>query len=241
MEIVRIPEVDSTNNWIAAHETELPSPCLVMAHTQYHGRGQRGNSWESQPGKNFTGSLLFHPQNYEATSQFLLSEAIALSVIDTLQDYGIRAKVKWPNDIYVGDKKICGILTENIILGKHINRTISGIGINVNQEIFISDAPNPVSMKNILGKEFDLDQFSCNFANHIEKNLQKVNDRDTLHSRFMNVLWRFDGNFHPFIDRKNGEHISGKIKEVALDGFLTLEIRGKEARQYAFKEIEFVI
>lgn len=241
MEIICLPEVDSTNNWIAAHENEIPSPCLVRAHTQSRGRGQRGNSWESEPGKNFTGSILFHPKDFEAVSQFILSEAFALAVIDTLHDYGIDAKVKWPNDIYVGNRKICGILTEHVILGRLIKRTISGIGINVNQKFFISDAPNPVSIINILGKELDLDQFSCNFASHIENNFDMLETPEHLHSQFMNKLWRFDGKFYPFIDRRNGEHISGKIKDVAPDGILSVETSEGEIRKYAFKEIEFII
>lgn len=256
MEIIFLDIVDSTNNWLISHEEELSAPVMVRCKTQSAGRGQRGNSWESESGKNFTGSILFHPVNFHATSQFFISEAIALAVVKTLKSYGIDSKVKWPNDIYVGDKKICGILTEHVILGNNISRTISGIGINVNQEIFLSDAPNPVSMKILTGKDYDLNEFSDRFSNILEDSLKFVLDKniahnssetpqdskESIHKNFLDLLWRFDDTYYPFIDKKNNnEKIYARIVTVAPDGMLTLELKNGDIRKYAFKEVEFIV
>ncbi|MCH5232081.1 MAG: biotin--[acetyl-CoA-carboxylase] ligase [Muribaculaceae bacterium] len=242
METIYLEETDSTNNWIAGHENKLPSQAMVWCRRQYAGRGQRGNSWESEPGKNFTGSLLLHPENFPATKQFHLSEAVAMAIIDTLDAYGIQATVKWPNDIYVGDQKICGILFEHVVTGKNITRSIVGIGLNVNQERFISDAPNPVSMKMITGNEFDLKEVAERLAFYLASHTNRLFDEtESFHSRYMSLLWRNDGNYYPFRDKKTGIAIRGKIIEVAPDGIISIVTEKGDVNRYAFKEIEFLI
>ena len=248
-----IESTGSTNNWVAENEGTLPSPCIVRCHTQLAGRGQRGNSWESAPGLNFTGSLLLHPKSMHASRQFMLSEAVALAIVDTLADYGLEGKVKWPNDIYIGNKKICGILVEHVITGHEISRTIAGIGLNINQEKFFSDAPNPTSMKMETRISYKVDEVTSRLAVNLEKRLQCIagailpEDMDTsgcsdaLHTEFMATLWRNDGEFHPFMDKKSGEGMMAKIADVGKDGILCLITSGGEKRNYAFKEIEFII
>ena len=240
MKILSLAVADSTNNWVASHEKELPATCFVKCHTQTHGRGQRGNSWESAPGKNITGSLLIHPQDFPASAQFLISEAVALGVSELLSIYGIHAKVKWPNDIYVGDNKIAGILFEHVIYDRNIHRTISGIGLNVNQTIFNSDAPNPVSMKQITGKEYDLEEVAQTLTDCIERNIEIISSGLNLHSEYMDNLWRNDGRFHPFHEKKTARRFLGRILSVAHDGILTLEDTEGNTLPYAFKEIEFL-
>lgn len=249
METVFIEETDSTNNWIAQNEKNLTAPVVVRCHTQRAGRGQRGNSWESEPGKNFTGSVLLKPESFPASRQFLLSEAVALAVKDTLEEYGIKAKVKWPNDIYVGNKKICGILVEHVVTGCNITRTIAGIGVNVNQECFYSDAPNPTSMVIETGRIYNLEEVSEKLGENIGRRVGipdtladgiSVNP-ESLHSEFTASLWRNDGQFHPFIDKKRGETILARIENVGFDGMLTVTTDSGEKREFAFKEIEFVI
>lgn len=240
MEIICLDTVNSTNTWVSEHEKELPSTVMVRCITQTAGRGQRGNSWEAEPGKNFTGSVLIHPIDFPAISQFQLSEAIALAITEALADYEIEAKIKWPNDIYVGDKKICGILVENVITGTKISRSIAGFGLNVNQELFVSNAPNPVSMKQLTSKDYDVDSISEKLAQKIEARLKDIEESDNLHEKFIDKLWRKDGTFYPFNDRKSGEKIKAKILEVGKDGILTLETLEGENRKYAFKEVEFL-
>lgn len=247
MRIIELQSADSTNSWLAAHSKELEPPCLVYAIEQTAGRGQRGNSWESEPGKNLTASVMMVPEGVEASRQFVISEAIALAVVDFLADCGVVAKVKWPNDIYVGDKKICGILIEHSLLGTAITRTIAGIGININQREFQSDAPNPVSLQQLTGKERDIAEMACLLADKIEARMHAVRrealsgDYGAIHAEFLRRLWRGDREYYPFRDAKRGEIISALIVDIAPDGILTLQTPEGELRRFAFKEIEFML
>lgn len=120
----------STNSALAAVAASRRHGYTIMARTQTAGRGQRGNTWEAEPGANITMSVLLRPQGLEARDQFALSEAVSLGITDTLARHGIDARIKWPNDIYVGDMKICGILIENSLAGSLVERSIAGIGLN---------------------------------------------------------------------------------------------------------------
>ena len=132
---------------------------MVVARRQTAGRGQRGNSWESEDYKNLTFSMAVYPGWLPPAAQFSLSESVALAVVALLAQHGIKATVKWPNDIYVGNDKICGILIDHSLTGNTISRTVVSAGINVNQLRFLSDAPNPVSMLALMPEglpEFDI-------------------------------------------------------------------------------------
>ena len=241
MEIIRLETTESTNFWLAERADSLEAPCLVYALRQTAGRGQRGNSWEAEPGMNLTASALLRPEGIEAASQFSVSEAVALAVADVLGMHGIEARVKWPNDIYVGDRKICGILIENSIYGRTIGRSVAGIGINVNQTRFVGDAPNPVSMAMLNGETYSLEDMAGNLAAALESRLAMLGDRERLHEEFMERLWRGDGIAYPFADRRAGERIKASIEAVDPDGMLTLCLDGGETLRYAFKEVEFLL
>jgi len=246
MRIIEIPETDSTNSWIAANVGIDEAPCLVYALRQTAGRGQRGNSWESEPGRNLTASAMFVPENIRPAEQFAISEAVALAVVDFLRGFMVEARVKWPNDIYVGDCKICGILIEHSIMGADITRTVAGIGININQKKFLSDAPNPVSLSLITGDEYPIAQMAETLARCLEDRLLTAcsadeADRVSLHGEFMEKLWRGGPGYYPFFDRKRGEEISARVLSVAPDGILTLETADCDIRTYAFKEVEFLL
>ncbi|MDE6768514.1 MAG: biotin--[acetyl-CoA-carboxylase] ligase [Muribaculaceae bacterium] len=241
MRIFELEETASTNTWVTANRDSLPMPSLVFARRQTAGRGQRGNSWESEPDKNLCCSIFLRPEGVEPRSQFTVSEAVALAVVDLLAHYGVEAKVKWPNDIYVGDRKICGILIENAITPREILHTIAGIGVNLNQERFISDAPNPVSLTQLTGREYDIPEAAALLADSVERRLEMAMDEpEPLHKEFMTKMWRGDGGRYPFLDRLRGERIEASIAGVAPDGILTLDL-GNEQRSYAFKEIEFLL
>ena len=140
---------------------------------QAAGHGQATNRWESEEGKNLLFSLLLRPTIIPAAEQFIITELVTLAIINVLQDY-VRQQitVKWPNDIYVGDKKLCGILIENALCGPTIDTCIVGIGININQELFKSDAPNPVSLKQLNGRDNDrreiLEEMHHNILNYYD-------------------------------------------------------------------------
>ena len=243
MNIIKLDSTPSTNTWLKENATDIESPVFVYCRLQSAGRGQRGNSWESEEGKNITGSVLFHPHSFKAANQFLISEAVALAIIEFLRQFDIQAAVKWPNDIYVGNKKICGILVENVVIGNEITRTIMGFGININQEKFLSDAPNPVSVKLINKNEYDydIDGLVLELSVILEKYLDQLTDSGSLHNRFMENLWRNDRLFYPYFDKIKNEKLMAVIDNVAPDGLLTLRLDSGESRSYMFKEVEFLI
>ncbi|MBD5371208.1 MAG: biotin--[acetyl-CoA-carboxylase] ligase [Bacteroides sp.] len=242
MNILILDETASTNSYVAEHEDHLTAPVMVAARRQYAGRGQRGNSWESEPGKNLTASVLLRPDRVLPRQQFAISEAIALAVVATLAQYGIEARVKWPNDIYVADGKICGILIEHSLMGHQIRRTIAGFGLNINQTEFISDAPNPISMSRITGVAYDAEEVARRTGENIERYLPLLpseEGRGRLHELYMATLWRGEGEW-PFLDNKTGETLSASIHGIAPDGTLTLKTHDGELRPYAFKEVSFL-
>lgn len=245
MKYIRLEETDSTNSYVGLHLSELESPACVMALSQTRGRGQRGNSWESEPGRNLTFSILYRPQDMPARLQFAISEATALGIADYLKAKGVAATVKWPNDIYVGDRKICGILIENKLMGSRIESVIIGAGINLNQERFVSDAPNPVSLTQLTGERYDLEAEMQRVGAAIERRLGQTGDdagRAELHADFMRQLWRGDGLPYPFRRRDNGGVFDGIISDVAPTGELTIkDCQTGEKSIFLFKEVEFIL
>ena len=149
--LIHINETNSTNNYLQSlcSEQKVEELTVVVADFQTSGRGQRGNSWESDPGKNLLFSTVIFPEFLEARRQFLISQIISLAIKEELDTYTTDISIKWPNDIYWKEKKICGMLIENDLMGRNISQSIIGIGININQEIFHSSAPNPVSLLQI--------------------------------------------------------------------------------------------
>ena len=212
--------------------------------SQTAGRGQKGNSWESEDGKNLTFSLLLKRPPVKARDQFYLSEAAALAVVEALTVLaGDGFSVKWPNDVYWQDKKICGMLIENSLEGSDIATCIIGIGINVNQQVFISDAPNPVSLINITGREHDLDALLRQVCSRIEQlveGLADENARHDLHQRYMAALYRNDGALHPYEDAA-GNRFMASVAGIAPDGTLTLRHEDGTTRDYLFKQVHHII
>lgn len=244
MNIINLPATDSTNSWLAANCAELPDMTLVAADSQSAGRGQRGNTWESTPAMNLTFSVLHRPQTFRASLQFALSEATALAIVEALSGFGIDAAVKWPNDVYCGDRKICGILIEHSVLGMDIRHSIIGVGLNVNQTRWLGDAPNPVGMAGLAGHEFDRGEVLRAVADALERNLRRAateEGRGLLHQEYLHNLWRGDGLFHPFRDRATAELFDARICDVESSGMLLLETRDGAPRRYAFKEVEFLL
>lgn len=239
--IVKLEAIGSTNTYIDQIDVadSLSEGYVVVAHSQTAGRGQRGNSWEAAPGKNLTFSYLLRPHDVVAHEQFILSQAVALAVVDVLSRYAGGFSVKWPNDIYYCDKKIAGILIEHNLTGSHISRTIVGIGLNINQASFVSDAPNPVSLLQIMGREYDLDEVLSAILQATAMRYAMCNDdREGLRQAYANVLYRREG-YYRYRDA-DGE-FEAAIRDVRPDGYLLLVDRAGREREYAFKEVAFVI
>ncbi|MDE5874639.1 MAG: biotin--[acetyl-CoA-carboxylase] ligase [Muribaculaceae bacterium] len=242
MKTIRLLTVTSTNSWLAAEGDTLGGECLVYAVEQTAGRGQRGNSWEAEPGKNLTGSFLLFPEGIEPASQFFVSEAVALAVTDLLASIGVEAKVKWPNDIYVADRKIAGILIEHSVMGRKICRTIAGVGLNLNQREFRSDAPNPVSVVQLTGEEQDVDEAARLLGERVgERMKQAAADAATLHSDYLRRLWRGDGAFYPFLHVATGARFAGRIVGIDPDGTLHVSDSAGNGYDFLFKEVEFLL
>lgn len=239
-------EVISTNLVLAqkiADEAVCNEWLVVCAEYQTKGRGQASNCWESERAKNLLFSILLKPGNILALEQFLISQMVALSLKDVLESF-LQRKVciKWPNDIYVDDNKIAGILIENTLQGSCINTSIVGIGLNVNQTVFKSDAPNPVSMKQLTNKDFDkrliLDAVLQRLTFYYDNlTMQK---RKTIVAQYKESLYRNSG-FFPFETNEN-ERFFAKIHDVLPSGELVL-IRQKDSlpMTFAFKEVRFCI
>ena len=244
-EWIRLHSTDSTIDFLKHYRPVSPKDMiLVTADFQTAGRGQAGNSWESEAGKNLLFGLLFHPREVEANRQFILSQAVALSICETLSDYTEDIRIKWPNDIYWKDKKICGILIENDLSGHHIRRSIAGIGININQEVFNSDAPNPVSLKQITGKEHDRYEILAHILRRVQiyYNSLQMEDfavySDEISTRYARSLFRRRG-LHPYEDA-NGKFLA-RLLRVEQDGRFVLEDEGGSEREYLFKEVQYIL
>lgn len=217
---------------------------VAVASFQTAGRGQKGNSWESEAGKNLLFSILAHPGNLQVQEQFYISEAIALAVSDSVMeaigpDFAANVSVKWSNDVYWKDYKMAGILIENTLQGSRILDTVAGVGLDVNQEVFVSDAPNPISLKNITGREFDiealLNDITTRFIGYMELPVDRRSEVDSL---YRSRLYRREG-YHKFRD-ENGV-FEACIVGIRPDGCLMLQTRKGEHRVYEFKQVQFIL
>lgn len=246
-------EIDSTNSQAHRCRHEASDFTVWAAEFQTAGRGQRGNTWESAVGENLTFSILFKPSNFLATRQFELSQVVALGVVDYLSTHGIEAKIKWPNDIYIGDKKICGILIENIVSGATLSVCIAGIGLNLNQTIFRSDAPNPTSLLTELGRQTgQLDPrhelatlLQCIADIYFPLTDPTVSDpvqasHPTLGERYLSHLYRLD-ELHTYIDLTTGETFRGYIRGIEKNACLRIETETGTIKSFAFKELKYII
>lgn len=193
-DIIWLERVDSTNDEARRHILEIDNLSVVSALEQTKGRGQRGNRWSSQPGENLTFSLVVKDFRIKANEQSAISQATALSLVDLLSRHEIKARIKWPNDIYAGDEKICGILIENSLKGSEIDWSIIGIGLNVNQTAFPEDLPNPTSMKLCTGNSNPyntreiLEEFMGIFTGYYREYLNGNGALDRLEEQFVSNL-----------------------------------------------------
>ena len=234
-EIIHIDETDSTNSWLAKNCTEGQSPCVVVADYQTAGRGCGTNKWESERGQNLLYSMMIHPTNVAANKQFVVSMAVANSIAKTVSKYVKNVSVKWPNDIYVCDRKLCGILIENRLQGGVIKDSIIGVGLNVNQLRFVSDAPNPISLANLTGRLFDRGELLQELLENFDAELA---DLEGVRVRYLSQLYRRKG-FYRYRDALGESY--AEIVTVEDDGHLVLRNVDCFTHRYAFKEVTFII
>lgn len=246
--LIILPETDSTNNYLTQlcdeQQSAIREFTTIIAERQTAGKGQRGNSWESEDCRNITFSFVVYPTFVEARRQFVLSQIVSLSIKEELDEWTEGISIKWPNDIYWNEKKICGILIENDLSGHHIKRSIAGIGININQEVFNSDAPNPVSLKQITGKEHDRYEILAHILRRIQiyYNSLQMEDfaaySDEISTRYARSLFRRRG-LHPYEDA-DGKFLA-RLLRVEQDGRFILEDENGKEREYLFKEVQYIL
>lgn len=230
--------IDSTNSAIARDKAQLPDKSIYAAFFQTAGRGQRGNSWESRRGENITFSILFKPECIKSSDQFVISEIVTLGIVRYLATKGVEARIKWPNDIYVGDKKLCGILIENNVSGDGLSSSVAGIGMNINQTVFDSDAPNPTSLSLLTGSQYDVQKELVELTAAIMDLYSAV--PENIGEQYLDLLYR-RGEWHDYIDCSDGSSFKGRILGITETACLSLETADGRIRSFAFKEIKYVL
>ena len=222
---------------------------LVTADFQTNGHGQVNTVWESARAENLTFSFAFRPRRVAAAEQFLLSEIACLAVAHTLDAYTEGISVKWPNDVYHRDRKICGMLLTHTLHGAQIADTLVGIGLNLNQKRFEGDAPNPVSLRQIMGRSVDREQVLGDFARRFDLLLQRITQPDpesrlarrrALHGEYLRRLYHREAAYD-YVDVASGRRFSAHIVDVAPSGEITLRTAEGTLRHYYFKEVRFVV
>lgn len=237
---LELDEVDSTNNYLKRYRPFREVPLtLVTAEHQSAGRGAGENRWESEQGKNLLFSILWLPEAFPARHVFALSEVLALAIRDALNDFQPSFTIKWPNDIYYDDWKVVGTLIENELTGKCVSRSIMGTGINVNQTSFVSDAPNPRSLAQIVGHDVERRDVLQGVMFHFDRYLRMLQREQyaDIHTEYMQHIYRWNA-LHTYEDA-NGQ-FKACITDIELDGHLVLTDGKGVQRRYAFKEVAFI-
>ena len=281
-DIMWLDSVDSTNSEAKRHISDIDNLSVLSALSQSEGRGQKGNKWSSVPGENLTFSIVLKfgeetageaglsvagklRLEVAAREQFVLTEITSLSIVEFLSRHGIKAKIKWPNDIYVGDKKICGVLIENSLRGENLSSSIIGIGLNVNQRNFDVNLSNPTSMALETGLQEDikgcLEEFMDIFQNTL---FAALSSDHNLRDSYLSHLWRrnipaqyidlstqhielsnqhIEPSAHPSPEGQHpGREFTGIIRNLSPIGHLQIEDTEKvELKKFAFKEISYIL
>ena len=217
-------------------EQNIPELFVVRTDFQTAGKGQTGNTWESAKGKNLLFSTVLYPSQIAIEEQFIVSQLVSVAIKQTLDKYADGFSIKWPNDIYWNDKKIAGILIENSLQAGKIKWMIIGVGLNINQEVFLSNAPNPVSLKQITRKRQARKEILNEICKKIELLYTKF-DYLAIRTAYIESLYRKNG-FYPF--RADSETFEARINQIHPDGQMELETQSGEIRGFYFKEVEYV-
>ena len=240
--IIHLGMVDSTNNYargLVMHKASEEG-AVVLARHQSRGRGHGQNAWESEKGRNLTFSVILKPAFLDPARQFCLSMVASLGICDFLSEEIQDVKIKWPNDIYFHKKKLGGILIENILTGRSITDSIVGVGLNINQEAFPASLPNPVSLKQLTNKEYNLDDCLYKICSNIfvwyEK--LKAGEIKKIFEAYVKNLFRLN-EWSEY--KKGGSRFSGRITGIDESGRLKVETRNEGILSFAFKEVEYII
>lgn len=245
-EIINLASLSSTNTYLfdLISQKHCEEGILIKTDNQTKGKGLGTNKWESEVGKNLNFSFLLTPEFLKPEQQFAITQIVSVSILNACRkqlNNEENLTIKWPNDIYSGDKKLAGVLVQNVIKGNYISNSVIGIGLNVNQQEFFSDAPNPVSLIQIADRSFKLDFVLTEILTEIKQNYEKLRlsqDYSWLETKYLGNLYRFN-QAHFFTD-KSGK-FEGKI--IGIDNYGQLKILKTDEQTvlFGYKEVEFSI
>ena len=237
-----IQDLPSTNSYALdlLKKSKLPEGTILYTNYQSAGKGYSDNKWESEDGKNLLISIILYPSFIKPEDQFLISMAISLGVCDFLMRFIPDCSIKWPNDIWVNNDKIAGLLLESSLAENQIELTVAGIGININQKKFSGNAPNPVSLYHLTGESYDLRSSLEKLAADLDKRYKQLigGNWGELKKEYVSKLYRLN-EWHEFRD-KNGK-FTGRLLTVDDYGRLIIERQTSEVSEYSFKETEFIL
>ena len=246
MEIHYFDTLESTNNYCKLLDPNTVEEFTVIcAYTQTSGVGQQGNVWTSEPNKNLTFSIILKPTFIQTSDQYQLTMALAVAIAETVEETLSKFRIqkstfiKWPNDIYVGSKKICGTLITSKISNDHIKQAICGVGLNVNQTEFPEWVPNPTSLKLLTNEECELDTLLDSLLENIESNYQQLKeDSKKIERKYLQRLYRL-GQISDYVYQ--GKQIRATITGVNRFGQLMLVADNSKIICCDLKEIKFII
>ncbi|MFI3288859.1 MAG: biotin--[acetyl-CoA-carboxylase] ligase [Rikenellaceae bacterium] len=232
-------ETTSTNN--LGRESIFHHSDVIWAYSQSAGRGQRGNKWIGGEGENITFSIVLEPTFLDPSEQFRISQITALALCDAMRFYGIESRIKWTNDIYVGDKKMAGILIENSINAESVTRSVVGIGLNINQLEFDLSLPNPTSMRRVTSRRFSREEVLQSVHDSLMLWCERLKNGEVelINSRYHELLYRLNERY--MYRLASGEVIGARIEGVDKHGELMLRMDDGALQGYLFREVEFII
>ena len=238
--IINLQSVSSTNDYAKdiLLNQNVEEGIVINTYYQKKGRGHINNIWESKKDENLIFSFILFPEFLQIEKQFLLSKFVSLAIVDFLKSYTKKVKIKWPNDIYINDKKICGILIENSIIEDKISNSVIGIGLNINQTEFNKNIPNPTSLKLITGKNYKIETCLNELINFLNIRYQQLTKGkfDIINENYINNLYKFSV-IHIF--KKGNKKFKAKIVGISETGQLIIEDKNGFQSLYSFKEISF--
>jgi BirA family biotin operon repressor/biotin-[acetyl-CoA-carboxylase] ligase len=240
--LIHFDNLPSTNEYAAelVKNSDPREGTIIYTDYQSAGKGHMGNKWESGRRMNLLISAILFPSFVRPDDQFLISMAVSLTICDFLRRYTQICSIKWPNDIYVSNDKIAGILIENIIMQERIKNTIAGIGLNINQIRFVSNAPNPVSLSLITGESYDLTVCLRQLSENLDKRYKQLiaGEFNSIREEYVSNLYRLN-EWHIF--RDSSGLFNGRIKGVNFRGIIQIETADERLKEYSFKEVDFVL
>lgn len=242
MKIIKLNAIDSTNTFLKelAHDSELENYTVVVADAQLKGRGQMGTTWLSDPGKNLLCSVFVTFSGFPVIHQVLVNYAVSLAIINTLKIYKLpNLAIKWPNDILSSNKKLCGVLVENVMQKDEIKSSIIGIGLNVNQEMFSKELSSATSIKNEIGKDVNIDILLQHLINELKQTVSYITDSSTNVLKKNYLKWLYKKNIPTMFKNSKNVLFMGKIVGVSAQGKLQVELEDETINEFAIKEVSF--